>query len=269
MGRERRRLLLVAVAGVLAAACARPAAPAPYTPPGLRAETTDGATLYRQSCAWCHGAGGEGTERGPGLDGELDGEAYTHYMLASGRMPVSRPEERPRRRPPAFTEEQIAALTRYVAGLGGAGPSIPRPEPDRGDLRRGMEIYLANCAACHSATGSGGVLTEGAAAPSLLVEGVSPTVVAEAVLLGPGCVPGDLECGSVGSGLMPRFDLTSDEIDDLTAYVELLRNEANRGGWSLARLGPVAEGAAGWVIGLGLLVAAARWIGTRTGDDER
>jgi ubiquinol-cytochrome c reductase cytochrome c subunit len=54
------------------------------------------------------------------------------------------------------------------------------------------------------------------------------------------------------------------EVDDIAAYVESLRTEPfNRGGAPIGGKGPVPEGFVAWVIGLGGLVAAARWIAGR------
>jgi hypothetical protein len=34
----------------------------------------------------------------------------------------------------------------------------------------------------------------------------------------------------------------------------------------VGRVGPVIEGAIGWIVGLGLLVIFVRWIGTKRGE---
>ena len=53
------------------------------------------------------------------------------------------------------------------------------------------------------------------------------------------------------------------EIDDVVAYVRYLDHPDDRGGQPLWYLGPVAEGAAAIILGLGTLMLAIRWIGSR------
>jgi ubiquinol-cytochrome c reductase cytochrome c subunit len=68
---------------------------------------------------------------------------------------------------------------------------------------------------------------------------------------------------------MPAFgpDVIPDrDVDSIAAYVDVLQNDRgdlDRGGFSLARLGPFPEGAIAWVFGLGLLVLLARALGSR------
>jgi ubiquinol-cytochrome c reductase cytochrome c subunit len=47
----------------------------------------EGAALYLQSCAACHGPGGVGSAAGPPLIGV--GAAAADFMLRTGRMPLS------------------------------------------------------------------------------------------------------------------------------------------------------------------------------------
>jgi hypothetical protein len=66
---------------------------------------------------------------------------------------------------------------------------------------------------------------------------------------------------------MPRFGaaaLTPRQLDSLVRYVRYLDRPDDRGGNPLWHLGPFAEGAVAVFVGLGLLVLAVRWIGTRT-----
>ena len=133
----------------------------------------------------------------------------------------------------------------------------------RGNLTEGLNLYQANCAACHSTTGEGGALatgkpgvvngyvlsTRGLVAPPLLK--ATPTQVAEAMRTGP---PG-----------MPVFGPSAfpdDQVDSIARYVVALQQAKSPGGFELGRIGPVAEGAVGWLVGLAILVLLTRWIGT-------
>src|SRR2546430_7755891 len=56
-------------------------------------------------------------------------------------------------RDPAYPPEDIAAIVAYVQSLGPPGPPIPQVDLMRGSLTEGLNLYQANCAACHSTTG--------------------------------------------------------------------------------------------------------------------
>ncbi|MFC4859442.1 c-type cytochrome [Actinophytocola glycyrrhizae] len=209
-----------------------------------------GQELYRQSCASCHGPEGEGTQRGPGLVGV--GEASVDFQLRTGRMPVSTEDGyRPVHQEPQFGAADIRALVDHVGDFGGGGPPIPRVRP--GDSRLGMRLYLDSCAACHSSTGRGSTLTDGTVVPSLF--DATPTQVGEAVRVGPSVMPA-----------YPESVIDAGQLDALAGYVDTLqgdRGDLDRGGLSLDRMGPVAEGMVAWAVGLLLLVFLVRWLGSR------
>jgi ubiquinol-cytochrome c reductase cytochrome c subunit len=162
-------------------------------------------------------------------------------------MPITEEQRSPSRGKPAFGQADIDALVAYVASLGG-GPAIPTVDPAAGRLPEGERLFQENCAACHSATGTGGALTSGQVAPSLAPS--TPVQVAEAIRVGPGA--------------MPRFDpqaLDERQVDSVAGYVGYLQRGGNRGGHDLGRVGPVTEGLVAWVVGLGLLVLVVRRLG--------
>ncbi|MEV1290328.1 c-type cytochrome, partial [Micromonospora sp. NPDC049679] len=217
--------------------------------PGLPLPATPGATVYQQSCASCHGQQGEGTGRGPSLVGV--GAASVDFQLSTGRMPPQGNLYQPEHRAPAFSADEIDALVRHVTAFGGGGP--PVPHVGAGDAATGRRLYLATCAACHSATGFGAALTNGRIAPPL--DRATPTQVAEAIRVGPGLMPA-----------FPDTVLDDQEVAAIAAYVEVLRpgrGGLDRGGLSLARVGPVAEGLVAWIVGLALVVLAVRRLGSR------
>jgi ubiquinol-cytochrome c reductase cytochrome c subunit len=204
----------------------------------------EGEELYDRSCVGCHGIDGAGTEQGPPL--LASGAASADFMLTTGRMPLSRTGIQPPRKEPAFDPDEIDALVAYVASLG-TGPPIPDVDPGRGDLAFGGELYRLHCAACHNAAGVGAPLSSGRHAPAL--DQATPVQVGEAIRTGP--------------GQMPEFDddtLTDEDLDDLAAYVDYLRDPADPGGFPLGRSGPVAEGFAIWLVGIGALIVLVRWI---------
>lgn len=268
MGR-RTPLLLLAALALTGGACEyfgdRPT-PVTRPPRGEELVALSGAEIYRRDCAWCHASDGGGTPRGPDLDGELDGAAYTHFMLSTGRMPIATPGEETDRAPRAYDDEEIAALVEHVVSFGGSGPAIPDVDPEAGDVAVGQSLYAENCAACHSTTGVGGALTSGETAPSVM--DATPVQIAEAMLVGPGCPNDDPDCGP-GDGTMPIFDdLTDEEVEAIVAYIDVLQSGGNPGGLGLGRIGPVTEGAVALFLGLGALVAFLRWIGTSVGQER-
>lgn len=233
----------------LISACAAPmqqvGQPVPAAVPG-QDQLSRGRQLYGSSCAGCHGQQGQGTGQAPSLIGV--GTADVDYMLASGRMPLTTPDDRPKRQPPAYSASDRAALVAYIASLGAGGPSVPRLPA--GNIAAGRDLYLTNCAACHGSGADGGVLPGGQTVPRL--HGVPDEQIAEAMRVGP--------------GLMPQFaqsDLSDKEAADIVAYIQDMPNHASRGGWALGGLGPAAEGLVGWGLGLGTLLVVIRLLGKK------
>jgi ubiquinol-cytochrome c reductase cytochrome c subunit len=208
----------------------------------------DARHVYLRDCATCHGSAGEGGPRGPAIADA--GAALTDYVLTTGRMPISEPDDRMRRGRPRYSLEEIAALVDHVAGFGN-GPPVPEVDLAGADVARGGELWRLNCAACHSWSGIGGALL-GREAPS--VHPSTPVQVAEAVRTGPGSMP------SFG-----EESFSDREVDDLAAYVRELQDPDDRGGDPLLRLGPLPEGAVAWIVGIGALLLFVTWVGEREG----
>jgi ubiquinol-cytochrome c reductase cytochrome c subunit len=208
------------------------------------ADVAAGEQLYLTGCVSCHGVEGAGTDQGPPLT--TSGAAYADFMLRTGRMPLAAPAPQSPQKPPAYDDRQIEQLVAYVASLGN-GPPIPDVQPDRGDLAEGSQLYLANCAACHNASGIGGALSYGNEAPSLL--SVAPTQIGEAVRVGPGQMP-----------VFGPETLTSEQVDSIARYVGYLQEPEHPGGLRLGGAGPVPEGFIAWLVGLGALLVLAGWI---------
>lgn len=264
----KRLLLLIALPLLLAACTGNYEADTPYRPPGIAkvGQPGSGEDFYLRDCAWCHGASGEGTGRGPDITTGTNGEAMYHFMLTTGRMPIDHPLEPTRRSPTIYSDEEIVAIVTFMEKFDAPGPDIPEVDLDA-DLTRGLTLYQENCAACHSTTGIGGALTPGRAlneeggavgptsvvAPSLHES--SPIEIAEATRVGPGTMP-----------VFAEETMSDEDLSALTRYVLYLQNPRDPGGAPVGRVGPVVEGAIGWIVGVGILVIFIRWIGTKRGE---
>jgi ubiquinol-cytochrome c reductase cytochrome c subunit len=205
---------------------------------------TRGRRLFRTGCSSCHGADGDGTDIAPSLVGV--GAAAADFQLSTGRMPDTDPDAEPESKPPAYDPDEIDALVAYVASLG-PGPPIPDVHDPPGDLTEGGELFLLNCAACHSAGANGGALSSGRNAPTL--HGATSVQIAEAMRTGP--------------GEMPRFgsDTLSDgQVNSIVEYVRYLRDPEDPGGFSLGRVGPITEGLVALLFGLVVLAFVCHWI---------
>jgi ubiquinol-cytochrome c reductase cytochrome c subunit len=231
-----------------------------------------GQVLYEEHCQACHGYQGKGgvVKGAPALVNV--GAAAADFYLTTGRMPLNAPNDEAIRHHPAFNPAQIRELDAYVnalpqiTGQGKAGPTIPTPEPlcanqdqttipDLGTtdpgcvtLTEGSQLYAINCAQCHQAAGSGGMLSKGNVIPSLANANVVQAM--EAPLIGP--------------KPMPIFtQLTYAQLSAIAQYVQYLHKPADPGGFGISHFGPVAEGFVGILGGFVLLWFAARMIGNR------
>jgi ubiquinol-cytochrome c reductase cytochrome c subunit len=252
-------LLLTPTTGT-AAADRRAALAGQQQPADSPALNARGRELYQNACAACHGPDPNGPSyypRVPSLK-DVGGAAAVNWTLRTGRMPW-KDNKGPaiERGEPRFNDEDIRALVVYT-GRAVGDAQLPDVDPARGNLQRGRALYGQACAACHGMNGAGAALGGENIAVSL--QGVHPQDVAEAIKIGPGQMP-------VGGGLAAYEFGTADsrqQVDDIAAYVESLRTEPyNRGGAPIGGKGPVPEGFVAWVIGLGILVVAARWIAGR------
>jgi len=219
----------------------------------VKASTNDIATgekLFQANCATCHGPDASGTESGPSLIGV--GAAAVDFQVGTGRMPMQMNGPQAMAKPVQFDQPQINQLAAFVASLG-AGPAIPTAEqvdPALGDVANGMLIFRTNCAMCHNAVGAGGALSEGKFAPSLW--DTTPTHLYEAMQTGPQSMP-----------VFNDANITPEEKRDVIAYIAE-QGGTSPGGLNLGALGPVSEGLWAWVVGMGLLIGAAVWIGAKS-----
>jgi ubiquinol-cytochrome c reductase cytochrome c subunit len=269
LSRHRRRplagLVLLLLGLVMAGGLYSAFAPASADTTSSNDElVAQGRKLYLVGCAFCHGQNGEGvltqegSQLGPTLAGV--GAASVDFQVGTGRMPLAQQGAQAPKHPVSYTQDEIDALAAYVASLA-PGPAIPdssdyslagMSEEEREQaIAKGGQIFLTNCTACHNFAGKGGAMPRGGMAPNL--SNTTARHIYEAMLTGPG------QMDSFSNG-----NLSPEEKRDVIAYLYSLRSQPSYGGFNLGGLGPVTEGMAAWLVGLGGLVGFAIWIAAHT-----
>jgi ubiquinol-cytochrome c reductase cytochrome c subunit len=208
----------------------------------------EGQQLFAVNCSSCHGLNAAGSSRGPNLLGL--GSATVDFWVSTGRMPLAKASAQATEKPPRFDYQQAAAIAEYVNSLDPGGPQIPTVDTKTADIEEGFKLFSLNCAPCHTIVGAGDALTDGTYAPSLMP--AKAFQVVEALRTGP--------------GQMPRFGpgvISDQQAADIAAYVEYLHHPEDRGGLSIGKVGPVAEGFVAIIVGLGGLMMVIFWIGDR------
>ena len=209
-----------------------------------------GNALFLQGCSTCHGLSGQGSSVAPSLIGV--GAAAVDFQVGTGRMPLAQRGPEAQRKPVKYSQDDIDALAAYVESLGG-GPNVPTADEldtTGANLAEGGELFRTNCASCHNFSGQGGALAHGLYAPSLT--NTTPKHIYEAMITGPSNMP-----------VFGDKTLTPEQKKNIIAALVALREQPDPGGAALGRIGPVPEGLVGWLVGIGLCVIAAVWIGAR------
>jgi ubiquinol-cytochrome c reductase cytochrome c subunit len=207
-----------------------------------------GRQLYLQGCSTCHGVNLQGGAGGPTLIGV--GASAVVFQVESGRMPLAGGAAQAPRKPAKYDRTQTDQLAAYVQSQGG-GPELPMGRLDDGELALGGDLFRTNCSSCHNFAGAGGALTRSKYAPPL--EAASARVIYAAMQSGP--------------ENMPRFSdntLSPDDKRAITRYVRYITNEQkDPGGAPLGHYGPIPEGLAAFLVGMGLCIVGTLWIGAR------
>ena len=115
------------------------------------ASTSDGATLYAQNCAACHGVNGQGGIGVPLSLPSFQATVDDQYLKRSIRL------GRPGRVMPAFSQleegEVDAIVTHLRSWYKGKIPQYSN-QPIKGDAKHGAALFQKNCAACHAGAAS-------------------------------------------------------------------------------------------------------------------
>ncbi len=176
--------------------------------------SVSGSRVFAANCASCHGGSGQGGV-GPALAGRSLSSSAVRSVVGSGRGLM-----------PSFAStlsaEEVAAVAAYVSSLGSgtaAGPSttvndstgstsVGDGDSTGGGSASGSRVFASNCAACHGASGQGGI------GPTLAGRSLTVSSVTNVV-------------GS-GRGLMPSFSstLSAEEVAAVAAYVSSLGSGA-------------------------------------------
>jgi ubiquinol-cytochrome c reductase cytochrome c subunit len=219
--------------------------PASYIDPGR--------VLFEENCSSCHGTEAAGSAIAPVLQGL--GAGTIDFWVSTGRMPLANPSEVAVRKPPRFTPTQILQIVAFVNSLrppNTGNITIPHVNLSGANVSNGEDLFVLNCAACHTILGTGDAIADNQYAPSL--HQATTYQIVEAMRTGP--------------GQMPRFgpgELTDQQVTDIVAYVTGdIQKPDNHGGIGLGGVGPVAEGFVALLIGVGGLMLAAYWLGDRT-----
>lgn len=198
----------------------------------------DGAAIFAQHCAVCHGDHGQGISSiisiaGPSLQAEHN---HGKVMLAVETGPSHMPSFAR-----ILTVPEIRSVAYYVTQHLAVIPLAG------GNIGEGGELFRKNCAECHRTAVRGGALAfAGTNAPSLVSK--SPALVAGAVRWGPGPMPA-----------FPKSVMSDQQLASVVDYVTFAQHPPSPGGAPLHFYGPVAEGFAGWV-GVLVLVLFTMWI---------
>jgi len=206
----------------------------------------EGKKLFEANCASCHGLNLQGSATGPSLLGV--GAAAVDFQVRTGRMPLVESAPQAPQKPPIFSDDEVKQLAAYVAAQA-PGPGLPPANrlTLTGDATRGADLFRTNCAMCHNIAGAGGALTQGKYAPPL--RDSAPETIYEAMLTGPQNMP-----------VFNDDNITPQEKQDIITAIKYTTANDSVGGLPLGSLGPVVEGLAIWIFGLGSVIAFCVWL---------
>ena len=180
----------------------------------VNTQVVDGQIIYAENCAVCHNAAGEGIGANPALN--TDGLKLMDYdtlykTIARGRYNTAMPAWSVTDGGP-LNDAAINALivmiqngdwreTQIVVADMGLAPRVPLSVtvpittleaiaalPDGAVLAKGIELYAANCIACHGANGEGSPLAPALNDPVIRAERTADQLIKTIGLGSPGTV---------------------------------------------------------------------------------
>ncbi len=172
----------------------------------------DGAALYGELCALCHGEHGEGgaVQGAPALANQdflaAASDEFLFTTIADGR-PGTRMSPWGEAHGSPLSDDDVRAVIQFIQEW----RTVPRVDVDTitvtGSPERGSEIYAMTCASCHGANGTGGT------APNI----GNPGFLAAA---SDGFIRHTIQHGRRGTAMAAYGNtLTDQQIDDVTAFI--------------------------------------------------
>jgi alcohol dehydrogenase (cytochrome c) len=155
-------LVLISISGAVCGSVFAAARQAPQAINPVAADpaaTNQGRELYNTMCQSCHGAGGQGTDRGPALafgalaHGNADGDLFR--SIRSG-VPGTQMAGFP-----GLSDADTWRLVTYLRSLQpGSAATRSDAAPPAGDASAGEALFFgtAQCAGCHEVNGRGGIV---------------------------------------------------------------------------------------------------------------
>jgi ubiquinol-cytochrome c reductase cytochrome c subunit len=210
--------------------------PLAFSQPKDKTASANGAGLYSQHCAVCHGPEGRG-KIGPSLQAAHNPQQVVQIVrTGKGVMPSFAKQLSP---------EEIQALAAYVT------QKLAVVSLEGANLSEGGVLYRLNCSPCHRTAVRGGALAFAKTnAPRLT--GLSAATIAGAIRSGPGPMPA-----------FPPSVFNDKQLASIVKYVRFMQHPPSPGGFPLNYYGPVAEGLVALLM-VGILALVGSWIEGRS-----
>ena len=116
-------------------------------------QAKDGASLYTENCAACHGSHGNGGVGVPLALADFQQSVSDDFLAKSIRY------GRPGRVMPAFknlSDDQINSLVKHLRSWQAPGTKPEAVTVKPGNVQHGKQLFSKNCSSCHGTQGEGG-----------------------------------------------------------------------------------------------------------------